>query len=138
MTVTKTEYLDLREDPDKGITIAGVRMQKVENTKEIMNILFEGNRRRTTESTNANLTSSRSHAIFQIFLRIQDKKKGTKITALESKLSLIDLAGSERGTVTENRGIRLKEGAKINRSLLALANCINALGDQNKKGMFIP
>ena len=25
------------------------------------------------------------------------------------------------------------EGAKINRSLLALANCINALGDKNKK-----
>ena len=54
------------------------------------------------------------------------------------KLSLIDLAGSERGTVTENRGIRLMEGAKINRSLLALANCINALGDKNKKGFFVP
>jgi len=60
----------LREDPDKGITIAGVNMRKVENTKEIMNVLFEGNRRRTTESTNANLTSSRSHAIFQIFAKI--------------------------------------------------------------------
>mmetsp|Transcript_42816 Transcript_42816/g.35968 ORF Transcript_42816/g.35968 Transcript_42816/m.35968 type:complete len:168 (-) Transcript_42816:702-1205(-) len=57
---------------------------------------------------------------------------------MESKLSLIDLAGSERGTVTENRGVRLREGAKINRSLLALANCINALGDSNKKGMFVP
>lgn len=54
------------------------------------------------------------------------------------KLSLIDLAGSERGTVTENRGIRLREGAKINRSLLALANCINALGDKAKKGFFVP
>lgn len=54
------------------------------------------------------------------------------------KLSLIDLAGSERGTVTENRGIRLREGAKINRSLLALANCINALGDKSKKGFFVP
>ena len=54
------------------------------------------------------------------------------------KLSLIDLAGSERGTVTENRGLRLMEGAKINRSLLALANCINALGDKNKKGFFVP
>ena len=51
---------------------------------------------------------------------------------------MIDLAGSERGTVTENRGIRLREGAKINRSLLALANCINALGDKNKKGTFVP
>jgi kinesin family member 18/19 len=51
---------------------------------------------------------------------------------------MIDLAGSERGTVTENRGLRLREGAKINRSLLALANCINALGDQTKKGVFVP
>lgn len=113
-------------------------MQKVENTKEMMNILMDGNRRRTTESTNANMTSSRSHAIFQIFCKIVDRKKGPKINLLESKLSLIDLAGSERGTVTENRGIRLKEGAKINRSLLALANCINALGDKNNKGKFIP
>eukprot|EP00801_Mesodinium_rubrum_P001143 Mrub_01143.p1 GENE.Mrub_01143~~Mrub_01143.p1 ORF type:complete len:778 (+),score=232.21 Mrub_01143:322-2334(+) len=136
--VGKTEYLDLREDPDKGISIAGVNLQEVKNTGEIMNILIEGNKRRTTESTNANLTSSRSHAIFQIFTKIVDKKKGTSYDVMESKLSLIDLAGSERGTVTENRGIRLREGAKINRSLLALANCINALGDSNKKGMFIP
>ena len=48
------------------------------------------------------------------------------------------MAGSERGTVTENRGIRLREGAKINTSLLSLANCINALGDKRKKGTFVP
>lgn len=103
-----------------------------------MNILYIGNKRRTTEATNANLTSSRSHAIFQILLRQYDKNKNINMQYLESKLSLIDLAGSERGTVTENRGIRLFEGAKINRSLLSLANCINALGDANKKGIFVP
>ena len=42
-------------------------------------------------------------------------------------MSLIDLAGSERATVTTNRGARLREGANINKSLLALGNCINAL-----------
>jgi hypothetical protein len=52
-----------------------------------------------------------------------------------SKLSLIDLAGSERASNTENRGMRLREGANINRSLLALGNVINALG---KKGTFVP
>jgi kinesin family protein 18/19 len=57
---------------------------------------------------------------------------------LQGKLSLIDLAGSERGNATENTGIRLREGAKINTSLLALANCINALGDKTKKGSFVP
>ncbi len=35
-------------------------------------------------------------------------------------MSLVDLAGSERAAVTENRGIRMVEGANINRSLLAL------------------
>lgn len=103
-----------------------------------MNLLFIGNRRRTTEATNANQTSSRSHAIFQINVTSKPKTKNIHVETLISKLSLIDLAGSERGTVTENRGIRLLEGAKINRSLLALANCINALGDKSKKGFFVP
>merc|ERR1712232_1025115 len=53
------------------------------------------------------------------------------------KLSLIDLAGSERASVTQNRGIRLMEGANINRSLLALGNCINALREGGK-GAFVP
>ena len=104
----------------------------------IINLLQQGNRRRRTESTNVNKTSSRSHAVFQLTLISKPKTKNTRITALEGKLSLIDLAGSERGTVTENRGIRLREGAKINRSLLSLANCINALGDNSKKGTFVP
>ena len=42
-------------------------------------------------------------------------------------MCLIDLAGSERATVTTNQGMRMREGANINRSLLALGNCINAL-----------
>ena len=97
-----------------------------------------GNKRRSTESTKANATSSRSHAICQIQLAVRDKIKNTEQEVLCGKLSLIDLAGSERGTVTGNRGIRLMEGAKINTSLLALANCINARGDKNKKGSFVP
>ena len=79
-----------------------------------MNLLFIGNKRRTTEATNANLTSSRSHAVFQIVVNSTNRIKNTEQETFSGKLSLIDLAGSERGTVTENRGIRLREGAKIN------------------------
>ena len=132
----KETYLDLRDDPDIGITIAGVTEVKVTDPKEVMNLLQQGNKRRTTESTNANVTSSRSHAVFQIYLAGRDKTKGTDVEVVCEKLSRIDLAGSERGTVTENRGIRLKEGSKINTSLLSFANCINALGDKAKKGIF--
>ena len=52
---------------------------------------------------------------------------GLSTTVMQAKMSLIDLAGSERATVTKNRGDRMAEGANINRSLLALGNCINAL-----------
>jgi kinesin family protein 18/19 len=131
-------YLDLRDDPLRGVVIAGVTEFSAESTEQVMNLLSTGNKRRTTEATNANQTSSRSHAIFQVSLAQRDRIQSTEVDIYQGKLSLIDLAGSERGTVTENRGIRLLEGAKINRSLLALANCINALGDKSKKGFFVP
>ena len=133
-----SKYLDLRDDPLKGVTLAGATEIIVENAEQVMSLLLMGNRRRTTEATNANQTSSRSHAVFQVSLVMTPWTKGVRVEKTIGKLSLIDLAGSERGTVTENRGIRLREGAKINRSLLALANCINALGDRNKKGTFVP
>lgn len=47
-----------------------------------------------------------------------------------AKLTLIDLAGSERAAFTKNKGLRLREGANINKSLLALGNCINALASK--------
>ena len=51
----------------------------------------------------------------------------------------MDLAGSERAAATKNRGQRQVEGANINRSLLALGNCINALGEKgNRAGAFVP
>ena len=134
----KDTYLDLRDDPDKGVILTGVTEFTVQDPKEVINLLNTGNKRRTTEATMANSESSRSHAICQIMLVAKDKIKNTAEEVLQGKLSLIDLAGSERGTVTENRGLRLREGAKINTSLLALANCINALGDKNKKGFFVP
>lgn len=53
--------------------------------------------------------------------------KSPKSGAVHARLFLVDLAGSERAAETKNRGLRLKEGAHINRSLLALGNVINGL-----------
>jgi len=59
-----------------------------------MNLLLIGNKRRTTEATNANQTSSRSHAVFQINVIKTPRTKNTSVETLSGKLSLIDLAGS--------------------------------------------
>ena len=80
----------------------------------------------------------RSHAVLQVVVECKDKAPGTVANIKVSKLSLVDLAGSERAANTKNSGKRLVEGANINRSLLALGNCINALAEKGHKGNFVP
>ena len=134
LIVVSDEVLDLREDKDKGINVAGLSEVEVESPEDVMELLFFGNQNRTQEATDANETSSRSHAILQIIVETKDKALGITAEVAVGKLSLIDLAGSERAAKTNNRGIRMIEGANINRSLLSLGNCINALVDNIKKG----
>ncbi|KAI0215869.1 Kinesin-like protein KIF19 [Lamellibrachia satsuma] len=122
-------YLDLRED-SKGIQVSGLSSVFANSTREVMDILFQGNKQRTQEPTAANKTSSRSHAVLQITVRQRSRTANTVQEVKVGKLFLIDLAGSERAANTLNRGKRMVEGAHINRSLLALGNCINALSDK--------
>ena len=60
---SKDTYLDLRDDPERGVCIAGVTEYVVTQPQEVMNMLTVGNKRRSTEATMANAESSRSHAI---------------------------------------------------------------------------
>ncbi len=104
---------------------------------------------RTSGTTAANSNSSRSHAILQIILKTSSPNSmPSNVSSASSsrnnhnnpavprrlmkevgKMSLIDLAGSERGKDTAS-GDRLQrmEGSEINKSLLALKECIRALG----------
>jgi len=131
------DFLDLREDPVKGMIVSGITELKATSADDVMAHLHAGNNYRTTEPTAANKVSSRSHAVLQVIVEQRDKTGDTEQKVRVGKLSLIDLAGSERASVTQNSGIRMVEGANINRSLLALANCINALG-QKTPGVFVP
>ncbi|XP_061471695.1 kinesin-like protein KIF19 isoform X2 [Rhineura floridana] len=123
-------YLDLREDAKGIIQVAGITKVSTINAKEIMQLLMKGNKQRTQEPTAANRTSSRSHAVLQVTVRQKSRVKNIMQEVRVGRLFMIDLAGSERASQTQNRGKRMKEGAHINRSLLALGNCINALSDR--------
>ncbi|KAG8567828.1 hypothetical protein GDO81_013790 [Engystomops pustulosus] len=101
-------------------------------------MLANGNLNRTQHPTDANATSSRSHAVFQIYVKQQDRSASISQDIRVAKMSLIDLAGSERASSTNAKGERLREGANINRSLLALINVINALADAKNKKAHIP
>ena len=101
------------------------------DANELLGMLEHGNKNRTQHPTEANATSSRSHVVFQVHIHQKPRTAGLSTEVRTAKMSLIDLAGSERATVTSSKGTRMREGANINRSLLALGNCINALA--NKK-----
>ncbi|TRY69133.1 hypothetical protein TCAL_02510 [Tigriopus californicus] len=131
----KSGTLDLRDDSKgKNIQVAGLSEIATNSTEEVMRLLQRGNKERTQEPTAANKTSSRSHALLMVNVKQTAKSRvGGKGAVKSGRLYMIDLAGSERASATQNRGKRLKEGAHINRSLLALGNCINALAEGKAK-----
>ncbi|XP_049959943.1 kinesin-like protein Klp10A isoform X2 [Schistocerca serialis cubense] len=122
--------LRVLEDGKQQVQIVGLTETVVDSVEEVLKLIQHGNNARTSGQTSANTNSSRSHAVFQIVLRV------TGINKVHGKFSLIDLAGNERGadTSSANRQTRM-EGAEINKSLLALKECIRALG---KKGAHLP
>ncbi|XP_061527735.1 kinesin-like protein KIF2A isoform X3 [Phycodurus eques] len=113
--------LRVLEDRKQQVQVVGLQEKEVKCTEDVLKLIDLGNSCRTSGQTSANAHSSRSHAVFQIILRRKGK--------LHGKFSLIDLAGNERGadTSSADRQTRL-EGAEINKSLLALKECIRALG----------
>ncbi|XP_078405187.1 kinesin-like protein KIF2A isoform X1 [Cetorhinus maximus] len=113
--------LRVLEDGKQQVQVVGLSERDVKCTEDVLKLIEAGNSCRTSGQTSANAHSSRSHAVFQIILRRKGKMHG--------KFSLIDLAGNERGadTSSADRQTRL-EGAEINKSLLALKECIRALG----------
>jgi kinesin family protein 3/17 len=124
---------DLKESPQTGVFIKDLKTVPVKSVDEMFKLLDYGNKNRSIAQTNMNATSSRSHALFTV--HIESIEGADKIRA--SKLNFVDLAGSERQGKTGASGDTLKEGAKINLSLTALGNVINALVD-GKKGGHIP
>ncbi|OMJ75358.1 hypothetical protein SteCoe_25514 [Stentor coeruleus] len=114
-----------REDAKQNVNIVGLQNKPVETVEALMKIIGTGMESRTTGQTGANDDSSRSHAILEINL-----KQGKKVVG---KMSFIDLAGSERGADVSGADFKTRmDGAEINKSLLALKECIRAL-DQEKR-----
>ncbi|XP_075791933.1 kinesin-like protein KIF2C isoform X4 [Pelodiscus sinensis] len=122
--LNKKAKLRVLEDGKQQVQVVGLQERQVSCAEDVIRMIEMGSACRTSGQTFANSSSSRSHACFQILLRRRGK--------LHGKFSLVDLAGNERGadTSSADRQTRM-EGAEINKSLLALKECIRALG-QNK------
>ncbi|XP_010465610.1 PREDICTED: kinesin-like protein KIN-13B isoform X2 [Camelina sativa] len=126
--LSERKKLCMREDGKQQVCIVGLQEYRVSDTDAIMELIERGSATRSTGTTGANEESSRSHAILQLAIKKSAEGNQSKPPRLVGKLSFIDLAGSERGAdTTDNDKQTRLEGAEINKSLLALKECIRAL-----------
>ena len=124
--------LSVREDSSGSVRVKAYE-EVVTSVQDVARILHKGNAHRACASTARNSRSSRSHAIFRLFIESRAKifADDDSHTVRTSTLNLVDLAGSENGGATT--GTRKREGGKINQSLLALTRVIQSLGLPEKK-----
>jgi len=136
--LNRREALKALVDAAGDVKVVGLSEQRVANMAALLSAIDVGMAARSTGSTGANAESSRSHALLQVTLAeaVADGKGGlhiltdprTKNVKAKGKFSFIDLAGSERGADTTNNDKKTRqEGAEINKSLLALKECIRSL-----------
>ncbi|XP_047285084.1 kinesin-like protein KIF21A isoform X18 [Homo sapiens] len=153
---SKKSNIRIHEDSTGGIYTVGVTTRTVNTESEMMQCLKLGALSRTTASTQMNVQSSRSHAIFTIHVCqtrvcpqidadnatdnkiISESAQMNEFETLTAKFHFVDLAGSERLKRTGATGERAKEGISINCGLLALGNVISALGDKSKRATHVP
>ncbi|XP_062206222.1 kinesin-like protein KIN-13B [Phragmites australis] len=120
--------LCMREDGKQKVCIVGLQEYRVADVETIKELIEKGSATRSTGTTGANEESSRSHAILQLAIKRRVDGNDSKPPRPVGKLSFIDLAGSERGADTTDNDKQTRiEGAEINKSLLALKECIRAL-----------
>uniref|UniRef100_A0A3P9GXS1 Uncharacterized LOC101165914 n=1 Tax=Oryzias latipes TaxID=8090 RepID=A0A3P9GXS1_ORYLA len=136
--------LKVREHPQNGPYVENLSKHVVHSHGDVEGLILLGDANRTVASTGMNDVSSRSHAIFTITFT-QAWFDADFPRELISRIHLVDLAGSERADSTHSTGIRLKEGANINKSLVTLGSVISALADQSlsekatkRRKIFIP
>jgi kinesin family protein 18/19 len=133
LTDGPSPVLNLREGNNR-VAVPGLSEHAPHSAEEVIQMIHRGNSNRQVSPTEANAVSSRSHAVLSVNVKRRARTADISEDYSLATLSVIDLAGSERASVTKNKGERLLEGANINRSLLALGNCINALCDPRKRG----
>ncbi|EKF38409.1 MCAK-like kinesin, putative [Trypanosoma cruzi marinkellei] len=117
------------QDEFGNLHIVGLSEREIADKDELDRLMSEGQLLRASGTTHANHRSSRSHAVLEIKLRPREHEG----TAPCGRMTLVDLAGSERAADTADTHINVRrEGAEINKSLLALKECLRAISMRRK------
>ncbi|KAK7288558.1 hypothetical protein RIF29_02019 [Crotalaria pallida] len=144
LLAVENQKLPIHESLERGVFVAGLRQEIVNNGEQMLNLINAGEVNRHFGETNMNVRSSRSHTIFTMVIESKGKDlNSTNDCSISdivrvSVLNLVDLAGSERIAKTGADRVRLKEGKYINKSLMVLGNVIKKLSEGSKQSILQP
>ncbi|KAI0052900.1 kinesin-domain-containing protein [Auriscalpium vulgare] len=111
-----------------GKYVSGLEQIRVNSARDAKRLVKLGQLHRRVFGTLANSQSSRSHGIVTIKLLRKHRGEKDEPSAYQTaRLTLIDLAGSERTKHTQTTGDRLKEAGSINKSLMVLGQCMEVM-----------
>lgn len=123
-----------RVDGSTNVVVQGLSSERVVSVAHALQLLRRGIENRSVRETEANLASSRSHAIVQVNITVERSYHTGERTTRTSRLNLVDLAGSEKWNtdipMDDTHSLELKN---INASLSALGNCIAALAEPGRR-----
>ena len=129
--------LPLKNDPEGGKYVAGLREIRVYNAAEAKAVMQIGILNRRVFGTLANSRSSRSHSVFTIKVaRVHRASADHEIDQVScARLSICDLAGSERvaNAGTSGESDRIREAGNINKSLMVLGQCLSSMRTNQKR-----
>ncbi|XP_065294391.1 kinesin-like protein KIF18A [Dermacentor albipictus] len=113
-------------DPAKTVAILNLTKHKGQDAGTILQLLLKGNKSRMHHVTDADAESAWSQAIFQSYVALADYVTSTS-KGIRASMCSSDLASLE-GAAAASRNIKdqMRAGTKLNLSLLALGNCIDA------------
>ncbi|XP_076998593.1 kinesin-like protein KIF12 isoform X6 [Tamandua tetradactyla] len=132
--------LPVRWNKTRGFFVEQLRVVEFGNLESLMELLQMGLSRRRSSTHTLNRASSRSHALLTLYITHQTRMPPLDPRELPAggKLCFVDLAGSEKVAATGSCGELMLEANSINRSLLALGQCISLLLDPQRKQSHIP
>merc|ERR1719454_1844061 len=117
----------VKHDEAWGAIVTNMTVIDVNSLEQVEDIMARASKHRAVGATDVNSVSSRSHAVFALYLKGTNLKLGSE---LHGAFHLVDLAGSERLDKSGSNGDRLKEMQSINKSLFCLVDVFLAKSER--------
>ncbi|XP_045825037.1 kinesin-like protein KIN-12F [Trifolium pratense] len=120
--------LEMKDDSKNGLYVENLIEEYVTCYDDVAQILIKGLSSRKIGATSLNFNSSRSHIIFTFVIESLCKGTTKGFSSLKaSRISLIDLAGLDVGSVDDGR-------RHVQKSLSQLGHLVDALADKSLSG----